>query len=520
MTSFAVLIFIVAMLYKLNYDMHRAAMLADTLEERDARLTETLDQLQLSAAAANVGMWTRKIGEETIWVSEKAGEIWGFSGGEQFTRGEFLNNIHPADRELFLTTVQGLEGGNNEFQLEYRILSTEGDVRWIHSRGRVDPVNGSRIIRGAIVDITQLKMAEGAVRELSHKLINAQERERARLARELHDDLSQSIALLSIQLSILRKEPKDLEYVKDQLDHYISDVESLSGDLRRISHELHPAKLSQLGLEAALHGFCRELAATHRLQIDFKAENLPRKLPADISLCLYRVTQEALQNVIKHSSAAVAHVSIKAEGDKIHLSVSDNGQGFDAKATMVKEALGLISIDERVRAVKGRAKIISAVGAGTTIEVHVPVGKNSTDAIDNNSSIPIKHEGIRVVVADDSKPMLETIVDLLTPHFEVVGTAADGNTVLEIINRLKPDVAVLDVSMSFKTGIEVAAELKTSAPEVKVVIISANDDEAYVRAASRAGALAYVIKTRLIDRLIPAIEGAYAEGGGQAVEKN
>jgi PAS domain S-box-containing protein len=330
-------------------------------------------------------MWTRKIGDERIWVSEKAGEIWGHPSGDQFTRAEFFQNIHPDDRELVVSNVRELEGGKNEFQLEYRILLKDGNVRWVHSRGKVEALNGDRFIRGAVVDITKLKMAEEAIHELSGKLMNAQEKERARLARELHDDLSQSVALLSIKLATLRNEPKDLAYVKDQLDQFVSDLDRLSVDVHRISHELHPARLNHLGLETALRGFCRELSAAHALQVDFEAENVPRDLPDDISLCLYRVTQESLQNIIKHSGAAAARVSVKLENGEIRLSVSDDGNGFDPSARKAKEALGLISIDERVRAVKGEASVISAVGAGTKIEVHVPVGNHSADGINDNS---------------------------------------------------------------------------------------------------------------------------------------
>jgi PAS domain S-box-containing protein len=510
MASFPVLFFIAPMLYELNYELHRTAMLAEKLEERDARLTETLEQLQLSAAAANVGMWTRTVGGEIIWVSEKAGEILGFPSGERFTREDFFQQIHPNDRALLVTFFRQLEQGKNEFQLEYRILLKDGNVRWVHSRGKVEAVNGERFIRGAVVDITKLKMAEEAIHDLSGKLMNAQEKERARLARELHDDLSQSIALLSIQLATLRNEPKDLVYVKNRLDRFVADVERLSSDVHRISHELHPARLTQLGLETALRGFCRELSAAHPLKIDFEAENLPRDLPEDISLCLYRVTQESLQNIIKHSGAATARVSVKLENAEVRLSVSDNGNGFDPSATKGKKALGLVSIDERVRAVKGEAKIISAVGAGTKIEVRVPVGNDSDDGINSNSKVKSNDKRIRVVVADDSKVMLEMIVGLLSPHFEVVGTARDGNSALEIIQQLKPDIAVLDMSMPFKTGIDVAADLKTSAPEVKVVILSSRDDEYYLRAANSAGALAYVIKATLGEELIPALERAYA----------
>jgi PAS domain S-box-containing protein len=510
MASFAVLFIIAAVLYELNYDMHRSAMLTDKLEERDTRLTETLDQLQLAAAAANVGLWTRKIGEEMIWINEKAGELWGSPSGEQFTRQDFFRQIHADDRELLVGLIRELEEGKNEFQLEYRIVSKVGSVRWIHSRGKVELVNGARFIRGAIVDITKLKMAEEAIHDLSGKLMNAQDKERARLARELHDDLSQSIALLSIQLATLRNEPKDIPHVKDRLDQFVSDVERLSVDVHRISHELHPARLTQLGLETALRGFCRELSAAHPLEIDFEAENLPRDLPRDISLCLYRVTQESLQNVIKHSGAASARVSVKLVNGEVRLSVSDKGNGFDPSASKAKEALGLISIDERVRAVKGDVKVISAVGAGTRIEVRVPVGNDSEETINNNSKVKINNKRIRVVVADDSKLMLETIVRLLTPHFEVVGTAGEGSTALELIQQLKPDIAVLDMSMPFKTGIEIATDLKTSAAEVKVVITSARDDEYYIRAASNAGAVAYVVKSTLGDELIPALESAYA----------
>jgi DNA-binding NarL/FixJ family response regulator len=126
------------------------------------------------------------------------------------------------------------------------------------------------------------------------------------------------------------------------------------------------------------------------------------------------------------------------------------------------------------------------------------------------SKIKIKNKRIRVVVADDSRPMRETIVKVLTPYFDIVGTAADGRTALEIIQRLKPDIAVLDMSMPFRTGIEIAADLKTSASKVKVVIISTHYDEAYIRAASDAGALAYVAKTTLGNELIAALESAYA----------
>jgi PAS domain S-box-containing protein len=354
-------------------DITDRELAAEAARESKERLAETLDQLQLAASAANVGMWTRTLGGEISWVSEKAGEIWGFPPGEHITQEKLVQNLHPDDRPRLVTLIRELEAGGTDYQIEYRVILKGGNIRWIHSRGKLEAANGNRIVRGAIVDITKLKTAEEAIHALSHKLMTAQEKERARLARELHDDLSQSIALLSIQLTTLSNDPKDLGYVKGQLDKYVSEIERLGNDVHRISHELHPAKLTQLGLEAALGGFCRELAAAHPLEIDFEAADLPRDLPQDISLCLYRVVQESLRNIVKHSEATSARVAIRLADGHIRLSVSDDGKGFDPSASPAKEALGLISIDERVRAVNGEAKVTSAVGAGTTIDVQVPV---------------------------------------------------------------------------------------------------------------------------------------------------
>jgi signal transduction histidine kinase len=215
--------------------------------------------------------------------------------------------------------------------------------------------------------VTQRKAAEEDVHDLSRKLMGAQEKERARLARELHDDLSQSLALLSIQLEMLGREPNEPSVLKRKIGEFTSHIQRLSTDLHRISHELHPSKLNQLGLESALRGFCREITATYGIKVEFDAANVPRTLPNDVSLCLYRIVQESLQNVFKHSGASVAIVSIRRVGNEIRLTVSDNGSGFDPQAARSKESLGLVSMDERMRAVNGSISIDSTIGAGTQI---------------------------------------------------------------------------------------------------------------------------------------------------------
>ena len=383
-SALAFLFVIVAMVYELDFEMKSSAILSEELIRKEATLTETLKNLNLSANAANVGMWTRKIGEDEIWVSEKTGEIWGLPAGHQFTREDFFQSLHPDDREFVFSTIQDLETGKNEFQIECRVIVSDGRMRWVEMRGKVELVDGARMVRGAIVDITERKLAEEAVHRLSHRLINAQEKERARLARELHDDFSQSLAMLSIHLTLLRDEFPENVYLREQVEHLISEIERGAASVRRISHELHPARLRQLGLEPAMRGFCRELVAAHSLKLDFRSEDLPRKLPDEVALCIYRVTQESLQNVVKHSGATEVRVKIELKAGDLRLSIFDNGCGFDMKAAAAKDSLGLISIDERVRGVNGTVRVNSSIGAGTKIEVNIPINYSGFKAFHKN----------------------------------------------------------------------------------------------------------------------------------------
>ena len=373
LATFTVVFLVGAMFYELNYDIHRLAMLSGKLIERETQLKEAFQQLNLSAAAGKVGLWTRNFGNDIIWLSEMMRMLLGFSNSHPVTFAEFLQKIHPDDRKRVQSAIAEAESNGNEYHIEYRVLLDDGQLRWMESRGQAEVSDGEiKMLRGASVDVTKRKDAEEAVHDLSRKLINAQEKERARLARELHDDLSQSLALLSIRLGELRRQSGDPAFVRSQIDHLASEITGISADVHRISHELHPAKLKQLGLESALRGFCRELESAYPINLTFSAENLPRVLPDDVSLCLYRICQESLQNVVKHSGAESAKVTAKGENGEIVLTISDNGCGFDFNTAKTKESLGLISINERIRAIKGNVEISSTIGAGSRIEVRAP----------------------------------------------------------------------------------------------------------------------------------------------------
>ena len=149
-------------------------------------------------------------------------------------------------------------------------------------------------------------------------------------------------------------------------------TKGLSAEVHRISHGLHPAKLTQLGLPVALKGFCREVESAHQVTVQFAARDVPRTLPEDVALCLYRVAQEALQNVVKHSGAKRANVELRTADSAIELSVADDGNGFEVGAKRTTGSLGLVSMAERVRLVHGEIAVESKPGQGTKVTVRVP----------------------------------------------------------------------------------------------------------------------------------------------------
>ena len=378
LASPAIIFVVLSMGYELNYDMHRSARLANELSAREAELRESIEQLHLSASAADVGVWIRSAKGEIIWASDKWYELFELEPSKPPLLEEFLARVEPHD-ELFVEHVLILKREvGEEFEIEFRLILKSGEVRWIRASGKTDMTpEGLMIIRGASVDITKLKLAQEAAHELSRKLMSAQEKERARLARELHDDLSQSLALLSIQLHSIASKSADPNVLTLQLGNITAQIDRLSSDVHRISHELHPAKLEQLGLVSALRGLCREISAACGFKVDFRAANIQRSLPNDVSLCLYRVAQESLQNVAKHSGASNVQVKLELLNDQLGLTVSDNGCGFDVQAGKDRECLGLVSMGERLKAVDGNIHNDTIIGSGTRIVASVPLHEES-----------------------------------------------------------------------------------------------------------------------------------------------
>jgi signal transduction histidine kinase len=235
-----------------------------------------------------------------------------------------------------------------------------------------------RFVLAAIVDLTERRQAEDQLREsgqelrrLTGRLLESQESERRRVARELHDDVNQGLALLTIEMELLASSPPESPAaVACQLRELGAGLKALSSSVHGLSHRLHPSKLEQLGLVAAVRDLCREIGQGHGLEVKFTHSPDPGPLPPDAALCLYRIAQEALRNVVKHSAARHAAVGLDASDQQVRLQITDDGSGFDPA---VARGLGLVSMRERLNLVGGRLTIDSRPAAGTRIDVVVPI---------------------------------------------------------------------------------------------------------------------------------------------------
>jgi signal transduction histidine kinase len=219
----------------------------------------------------------------------------------------------------------------------------------------------------------QLRLARDRQTQLSGMLITAEENERSRLASELHDDFSQRLAVLALGLeNVAETTPPLPQEIDQQLHKLLDSAAELGADLHTLSHRLHSATLERLGLATGISALCREFAAQQDVLIDFSSDTLSRSVHPDVALCLFRIVQEGLRNSRKHSGATKAQVILREQGDKLYVSVRDEGCGFDVKELGKKSGLGVRSMEERVHYLGGKFEIHPELGKGTAVEAWVP----------------------------------------------------------------------------------------------------------------------------------------------------
>ncbi len=306
-------------------------------------------------------------------VNETFEQITGWGRDEVIGQSPLDVNLWVDPDQRFSFTKQLIAEGNLR-DLEIKIRRKDGQIRITLGSAELIEVEGTPCALSVFADITERKQAEEALASVSRRLIGAQEQERTRIARELHDHINQSIALLAVELSTLQQNAPGLgQEVQIRINGVQRRLSEIGIEVQAISHRLHSSKLEYLGLVTACKSFCREVAERSKVTVDFTAEDIPRAVPQDVSLCLFRILQESLNNAIKHSGVQHFEVHLDRISGEIHLEVRDRGGGFDPEAAMSSHGIGLVSMRERASLVGGTLSVTSQPMGGTQIRVRVPL---------------------------------------------------------------------------------------------------------------------------------------------------
>ncbi len=339
----------------------------------DLRLRESEERFRLMADTTPALVWMCDREGTVTYLNDRRVDFTGRDVATGFgdTWSAF---IHPDDIESVQAANKRALEQQAEYSKEYRLRRRDGVYRWMLDIA-APRVNGDGSFAGFVgsaADITDQKLAQEALEKIGGKLIEAQEEERSRIARELHDDICQRLALLSMELEQANR-GSNSSGGSSKIDEIRRHCAQIAVDVQALSHKLHSSKLEYLGLAPAIRSLCREFAQQHDVSVQFADENVPSFLPRDASLSLFRVTQEALQNALKHSGVRRFSVSLRGLANEIQLEVSDLGAGFDVERAKRDRGLGLVSMQERAHLVHGSFTIESVVSGGTRILVRVPL---------------------------------------------------------------------------------------------------------------------------------------------------
>ena len=314
--------------------------ITDQKQSEEAR-RESEDRFRVLSNAAPMMIWMSGTDKLCAYFNQPWLDFTGRAIESELGNG-WAEGVHPEDFKACLETYRKAFDCREKFSTEYRLRRHDGKYRWVLNTGvpRLNVDGSFAGYIGSCIDVTERKQADEALSNISHRLIEAQEQERKRIAGELHDDICQRLALLALGLDQLQQGTPDWPAeAHNRTDELRKQASEIATDLQSLSHELHSARLDLLGLATAMRGFCKEFAGEQKAEIDFLARDVPRPLPGDISLCLFRVLQESLHNAVKHSGVLHFEVQLWGTPGEIHLTVADFGKGFDTEAA--REGHGL-----------------------------------------------------------------------------------------------------------------------------------------------------------------------------------
>jgi PAS domain S-box-containing protein len=341
-------------------------------KRQEAILRESEARFRLVADTAPVLIWMSGADKLGTYFSKPWLDFTGQTLESQLGNG-WAGRVHPDDLNRCLITYTRCFDRRENFRIEYRLQRYDGEFRWVLDCG-VPRFNFDGSFAGYIsscIDVTENKLAEEAIATVNGRLIEAQEKERTRIARELHDDINQRLALLAVEIgqATLNDPDPSAKVRTARLSKRISEI---SDDVQAISHDLHSFKLEHLGMLAAMRSFCTEFAGQQQLWIDFVHDEGPFAISNDVALTLFRVLQEALHNAFKHSQGRHFKVELRCSPRDISLQITDWGVGFDPENVRTQSGLGFVSMRERIKLIKGTIEVESKPMAGTVVRARVP----------------------------------------------------------------------------------------------------------------------------------------------------
>ena len=359
-------------------------VLAAVVEEHKAAeesVRESENRLRLAQQVARIGAFERNVVTGVVTWTPQMEALYGLPpGGFIHSRTAFENLIHLDDRAEVVKLVDEALKTGQPTTGEWRVVWPDGTVHWIAGRWQTlmnDSGEPTRVV-GVNMDITDRKQAEAVHRQMeesisamARKLIESQEQERARIGRELHDDINQRLAMLAVELEELKDNPSE---VQSRVEELLKRTTELSNDVQALSHELHSTKLEYLGFASGIRSWCKEFGERQGMEINFKVD-VSSPISSEIGVTLFRIIQEALHNAVKHSGVEHIDVQLSERANEIQLTIVDAGKGFDVEAARQGRGLGLASMEERARLVKGTIAFESRPKGGTIIRVEVPLAR-------------------------------------------------------------------------------------------------------------------------------------------------
>ena len=542
----------------LAYFTHLLHQRTKQAQQRETALRESEERLRLAMDGAGMGAWEVDLRTgEVRWDSKQQALFGLVQDRPPATVDRFYQLIHESDRTRIKEAAAATES-TGFFHEEFRIVRPDGAIRWIAGKGTVlrdSEGKPSRMV-GVNYDITERKEAQqrtthfaeqlehevkartgellrsqNDLRALATELNLAEQRERKRLAAELHDHLAQMLVLVNLKIGQAKQGPRrQTSDMIEQAEKLLSDALTYT---RMLVADLSPPVLHEFGLVAALRWLGQQMK---RFDLDVIVQintHDDHQLPEDRAILLFQSTRELLINVAKHAGTKNAVLRVAEEDGMLKIAVGDQGAGFvptagdEASATSVSSKFGLFSIRERMHAMGGRFQIDSAVGQGTTATLMIPLEKSreTTDRAktthppkrNRTPSTPAATVGLisRVLIVDDHAMVRQGLRSLLAGYddIEVIGEAANGLEAVNLTDALKPSVVVMDLNMPVMNGIEATAKIKTRHSDVIVIGVSVNASSESRDAIIRAGATLLLTKEAAVEQLHRAIQEATSGDG-------